>query len=577
VPHVFEPMSESDHSLPTIAALLRARVGDTHPGYVFDDVVFSWNDVVVESVRRSALIARLDELGTQPEEPGLGREIGRRAHIGVLLENCPEYLFWAGGAAFVGAAIVGINPTRRGDELARDVRHTDCRWIITDSSQAHLFDGLDLGGAGIVLIDSPEYHDALASLGEVPVPAVADDPSPSTTLFLLFTSGSTSAPKAVVCSTGRMAGAGVRASAIYGVTRDEVCYCSMPMFHGNALMACWAPALAHGATVVIRRKFSASQWLTDVRKYGITYFTYVGRTIAYVLGQPPSSVDRDHHLRLGFGTEASALDRQRFAERFGCELVESYGSSESVISIMRTPDAPPGALGVPRDPAVDVIVADPVTGNECPRAEFDEHGGLVNGHVAIGELVNRTGGGAFEGYYANAEATTGRMRNGWYWSGDLAYRDADGWFYFAGRDADMLRVDSENFAAAPIENIISRFAGVVMVAVYPVPDPRTGDQVMAAIEMAPDVPFSADAFAVFLGEQRDLGTKWAPKLVRLVTSMPLTANNKVHKPPLRAEKWHTSDPVFTRPGREVFYAPMTATDVEALTKEFAHYARTALA
>ena len=149
----------------------------------------------------------------------------------------------------------------------------------------------------------------------------------------------------------------------------------MPLFHGNALMACWSPSLAMGATVVLRRKFSASGFLDDVRRYGCTFFTYVGRTMAYMLGQPPTEHDRDHSLRLGFGTEASALDRERFANASVARLVEGYGSSESVIVINRTPDTPPSALGVPRtSEGADVAVVESAHLRTCPAARFDEHG-----------------------------------------------------------------------------------------------------------------------------------------------------------------------------------------------------------
>ena len=122
----------------------------------------------------------------------------------------------------------------------------------------------------------------------------------------------------------------------------------------------------------------------------------------------------------------------------------------------------------------------------------------------------------FEGYYNNPEADAERTRNGWYWSGDLAYRDEEGIFYFAGRTGDWLRVDSENFAAAPVERILARFDGVSGVAVYPVPDTRTGDQVMAALELEPGATFDPEAFTAFLAAQADLGTKWAPRYRALV-------------------------------------------------------------
>jgi len=236
--------------------------------------------------------------------------------------------------------------------------------------------------------------------------------------------------------------------------------------------------------------------------------------------------------------------------------------------IMRTPDTPRGALGRPRpDDGSDIAVVDPDSRNECPRAVVDEHGRLLNAGEAIGELVNRAGGGVFEGYYANDAATADRLRDGWYFTGDLAYRDPDGFFWFAGRTADRLRVDSENFSAAPVEAILLRWPAAVMAAVYPVPDPRTGDQVMAAIELAPGVDFDPAGFADFLTRQRDLGTKWAPRFVRVVDSMPLTANNKVNKQPLRAEAWHTTDAMWWRPGRELEYVSFTSDDASRLDAE----------
>jgi fatty-acyl-CoA synthase len=348
----------------------------------------------------------------------------------------------------------------------------------------------------------------------------------------------------------------------------------MPLFHGNALMANVTTAVTAGASIALRRRFSASGFLPDVRRYGATYFNYVGRALSYVLAVPETPEDRDNRLRLGFGTEASALDRQRFEARFGCKLIENYGSSEGVIAIVRLPGCPEQALGKPRPgEGADVVVMDPDTGKECAAAVFDEHGRLVNGDEAIGELVRRDTGARFEGYYNNEEATAERVRDGWYWSGDLAYRDGDGWFYFAGRSADRLRVDSENFAAAPIEGILSRLPGVVMVAVYPVPDARTGDQVMAALELGPGVEFDADAFAEFLAAQSDLGTKWAPRYVRVVEHMPLTANNKVNKQPLRAARWETSDDVWVRDPADGPYRRLTEADVAGLSAQFAAHGR----
>jgi fatty-acyl-CoA synthase len=329
-----------------------------------------------------------------------------------------------------------------------------------------------------------------------------------------------------------------------GFGPDDVLYCAMPMFHGNALNTCVVPAVAAGSILVLRRRFSASGFLPDVRRYGVTYFNYVGRALAYVLTTPPAADDADNTLRFGFGTDASPQDISAFKARFGCPIVEGYGSSEGAISMSRVPGTPRQAMGKP-PPGTDVVIVDPATGRPCPPARFDAEGMLGNASEAIGEIVSRDGVARFEGYYANTEADAERTRGGWFWSGDLGYRDEEGFFYFAGRTADWLRVDGENFAAAPVERILARFPGVVTAVVLPVPDPRTGDQVLAVLELAEG--FDPGAFSDFLENQPDLGTKWAPRFVRVTDRIPLTGSGKVDKRPLRRQHWQTPDPVWWRP------------------------------
>jgi fatty-acyl-CoA synthase len=184
--------------------------------------------------------------------------------------------------------------------------------------------------------------------------------------------------------------------------------------------------------------------------------------------------------------------------------------------------------------------------------------------------------GNFEGYYNNAEAEAERTRGGWYWSGDLGYRDAEGWFWFAGRTSDWLRVDGENFAAAPVERILARLPGVAGVAVYAVPDPLMADQVMAAVQLDPGRKLDPVELEAFLGAQADLGTKWAPRFVRIVAELPATSNGKVDKRPLRAERWETADEVWWRPARGQPYRRLTDADVSALRAEFESHGRISL-
>ena len=196
---------------------------------------------------------------------------------------------------------------------------------------------------------------------------------------------------------------------------------------------------------------------------------------------------------------------------------DGYGSTEGGANINRTPDMPKGALGVA---AEGTAIVDAETGEECPPARFDEQGHLLNPDEAIGEIVNKKGAASFEGYYKNDEANAARVRQGWYWTGDLGYRDENGYFFFAGRDFEWLRVDGENFAAAPVERILARHPDVVLAAVYAVPDEEVGDQVMAALQLQPGATFDPSDFDEFLNEQPDLGTKWTPRYVRITDALP---------------------------------------------------------
>ncbi len=508
--------------LHTVAHLLLERSEDERPGLIFEGHTLLWHELVTEAAVRARFLDR-----------ALNRR--RPAHVGVLLENVPDHIHLLGAAALCGATVVGLNPTRRGAELARDIAHTDCQLVVTSSDLRPLLpDDLDVP---VHLVDEPQWLYGLSPLRGDALPAA---PKADHMLALLFTSGSTSAPKAVPRSSATAASAGEKIATGFGLTADDVAYCQMPLFHGNALLACWIASLSVGATIVLRRRFSASGFVDDIRRHGCTFFTYVGRSIQYVLAQPAQGDEATLSLRMGFGTEASVADRTAFEERFGCRLMESYGSSESAIVIVRTPDTPAEALGVPRpgdDSDIAIVDAD---GNACAVGE-------------VGELVNRNGGGPFTGYYNNPEATAERLRNGWFWSGDLAWKDADGFFHFAGRSDDRIRVDGENLSPELIARLLERLTGVAGAAVYPTADPSTGDLVMAAVEMELGVEFDPQRFHAELHAQPDLGTKWPPTWIRVVDALPLTANSKIRVSELRSEGLETDDPIWHAASRGSLY------------------------
>ncbi|GAA4698489.1 AMP-binding protein [Nocardioides nanhaiensis] len=555
----------------TTASLLLARAEDDAPGLLFEERTWSWREVVAQGAVRAAWLTA-ERQRTEPRSE-------RPWHVGVLSDNTPEYLFLLVGAALSGATLVGVNPTRRGAGLAADLRATDVDLLLVDPSHSLALDGVDHGARRVVMLDGDdsetgegEHATALATHAHAPVAPSAAALDPTTTLMLLFTSGSTGAPKAVVCSTGRFAV--LCQLTPLRLERDDVAYNAMPMFHGNALMASWGPCLPAGATWALRRRFSASGFLEDLLSTGATYANYVGRSLAYVLAQPEDPREASTRLRFVFGTEASARDQGEFTRRYGCPVVESYGSSEGVCSIRRTAETPPGALGVP-GPGTPCEVRAP-DGSVCPPARLSPEGRLLNADEAVGEIVAVGAAARFEGYYAHPAATADKVRGDDVHTGDLAYVDEQGWFWFAGRTADWLRVDSENFAAAPVERVLARLPGVALAAVYPAPDPRTGDRVMACLQLddaSAERGLDPAALAAFVDAQPDLHAKARPTLVRVSRQLPVTATRKVDKPRLRRELWTTADPVWEWDAAARRYRPLDDVRRRALEAAFAEHGR----
>ncbi|BAX94607.1 long-chain-fatty-acid--CoA ligase FadD17 [Mycobacterium shigaense] len=493
---------------PTVTDLLVPLANIEDRGVYFEDSFTSWrNHVQLAAALAATLRARMDP--------------GKPPHVGVLLENTPFFSAMLVAAGMSGIVPVGLNPVRRGEALSRDIRRADCQLVLADSNSAAALDGIEH-----VNVDTAEWATEVAAHHSAEV--VFASPAPADLFMLLFTSGTSGDPKAVMVSHGKVASAGRRMLERFGLGRDDVCYVSMPLFHSNAVLVGWSVAVASQGSMALRRRFSASGFLPDVRRYGATYANYVGKPLSYVLATPEQPDDADNPLRAVYGNEGVPRDIERFGRRFGCSVQDGFGSTELGVAIARTPDTPDGALG-PLPDGVDII--DPDTGQPCPPG-------------VAGELVNTTGAGAFEGYYNDEAAMAERMRGGVYHSGDLAYRDEAGYAYFAGRLGDWMRVDGENLGAAPIERVLLRHPGVTEVAVYPVPDAIVGDQVMAAVVLRAGTEFDADQFRAFLAEQPDLGPKQWPSYVRVSAELPRTMTFKVLKRQLSAEGVDCDEPVW---------------------------------
>ncbi|MBV8862206.1 MAG: AMP-binding protein [Mycobacterium sp.] len=493
----------------TVQQLLRHRMHDDTTAVADGDRTWTWRQHLTEAAAEAAVLIEL-------------ADTARPLHIGALLGNSTAMLRSMAAAALGGYVLCGINTVRRGAGLLADIRRADCQLLLVDTDHQPLLDGLDLADVTVLDVTSRRYLDAVAA---APPLVPHQEVGPADTLMMIFTSGTSGDPKAVRFAHVMAILCGASLIAQFDITADDVCYLSMPLFHSNGVAAGWAVAIGSGATMVPAR-FSASRFLADIRRHSVTYLNYVGKPLALVLATPERPDDADNTLRVAFGNEATDRDIAEFARRFGCRVVDSFGSSEFAVVVTREDGTPAGSIGKGY-PGVAVYNSDTIT--ECAPAVFDENGALANFDEAVGELVNTQGAGPFSGYYNDPAATNERMRHGMYWSGDLAYRDASGWIYLAGRTADWLRVDGENLAAAPIERILQRLAPVNQVAVYAVRDDRVGDQVMAAIVLDDGQSLTREEFEKFLAAQPDLSPKAWPRFVRINSGLPKTATNKILK------------------------------------------------
>jgi fatty-acyl-CoA synthase len=537
----------------SLADHVLALADDDRVGLVFEDQEWTFREYAQACADRAAW------LFTQRRDGPF--------HIGVLLDNVPEFPVLLGAAALTGAVIVGLNPTRRGAELARDLARTDCQMVVTERKHAAALAALELPFPHdrVLVTDEPAYAASVGAVAGASLqpPSGVDDGS---LFMLIFTSGTSGDPKAVRMTHRKITPWGANPAVF--LQRDDTAYLSMPMFHSACMIQGWGAGVSSAARMVLKRKFSASGFLPDVRRYGVTYFHYVGKPLAYILATPEQPDDADNPLRLAIGNEAAPLDIPRFSERFGCVVSDGFGSTELGITVIRTPETPVTSIG--RLPEGGAIL-DPATAQPVATARFDAQGRLLNFDEAVGELVNTKGAGQFEGYYNDEGATSERMRDGMYWSGDLAYQDEQGNVFFAGRSIEWMRVGGENLGAAPIERIVARYPGLALVAAYAVPDVQVGDQIMLALQLDEGATFDADDFAEFLREQPDLGTVWTPRYLRVSPHMPVTETNKVLKRVMARECWITDDPIWVRDADG--YRPFGGEDRETLRRDLAAHGR----
>jgi fatty-acyl-CoA synthase len=575
-----------------VTDLLKSKVFDE--GYaerdfiVFEDEHYTW----AETYRRSLEMANTFLLLQEHREVPL--------HVGILMENYPEFIFAMFGCAFSRAVLVGLNTTQRGAALARDINHCDCQILLTETrfldEVLAIKDDLRLVSDERILVNSlrdqdrtlppgiDSLHDTLERFRAEHGEALSAEPdleiTPGDWVIIIFTSGSSGAPKAIPHSHGAAAAVIGLAGDRLGYSDRDVSYAVMPLFHSNSVGLALLPALGYGGTIALARRFSASGFLPDVRRHGATIFNYVGKPLAYILATPERPDDADNTLRAAIGNGATAAQQEAFRRRFGLdEVVEHFGSSEGGATVLRGPSDPPGTVGA-MPPELKIMNE---RMEECPPAEVDASGAVLNPDEAIGEIINVGGVGMFEGYYKNPEATEAKSASGMFRTGDLAYYrviEKDGeprrFMYFVGRTDDWIRKDGENFLADPIEEILARYEDLFLCSVYGVPCAEGDEHVMAAIVLREGAEFDPEGFYRFLLDQPDMSRKWIPDYLRLAQVLPETDTVKILRRDLKRDAFNpdrVGDAMYWRERGEKAFKPFTRAEYERVRETFGRAGR----
>lgn len=393
----------------------------------------------------------------------------------------------------------------------------------------------------------------------------------------IFTSGTTGLPKAAVISHARWLMTGDTMQALWDIKPEDVFYCFLPMYHAAASMSATSTAMSAGAAVVVRRKFSRTEFWRDVHRYGITFFQYVGEICRFLLSVPASPQDRVHSLRKMSGTGMTSELWQQWSQRFGehFQVFEGWGSTEANTSTVNV-DNRIGACGrVPywEKTNLRLVRYDQEKGDYIRDAQgFLQLAAVNEPGEALGMLMPYPDvvAGRFEGY-TSAEATEKKiLRNvfkegdAWWASGDLLRCDADGYIWFVDRIGDTFRWKSENVSTMEVSDALGDFPGLDAINVYGVQVAGHGGRAgMAALVMQDGVRFDPQAFCQFALQR--LPRYAAPLFVRLVDAPDMTGNYKLRKVDLQKQGYDTAqvrDPLFVRDDRLGCYVPVTAESVE---------------
>ncbi len=503
----------------TVPALLRrqaARFGE-RPLLAIGDARWTHADAWRAAARRAAALRAAG--------------VARGDRVALMCGNRVELIETFLACGWMGAVAVPINTAAMGPQIGHVLADSGAVLLVAEAAflprlalaslsrsalaRVWVLDGVPADAACEVPLDA--WPDACALAEAEPASL-----GPGDLLAILYTSGTTGAPKGVMCPQAQYVAWGLNTARILGVRDDDVLCTTLPLFHVNALNT-FAQAAVTGCKAVIEPRFSASGFWAAMKAHDASVVYLLGAMVPVLLAQPPGPHERGHdgahRVRLGLGPGVPASAAEAFRARTGVELIEGYGSTETNFVIASRPGAPrDGTMGHVQ-PGFDARVVDEHD-IELPPGE-------------AGELVLRADEPfAFAlGYWGLPQQTVDAWRNLWFHTGDRVVRERDGALRFVDRLKDAIRRRGENISSFEVEQVLLCHPDVAAAAVFPVRSELAEDEVMAAVVARPGASLDADALWRFC-EPR-LPYFAVPRFIDIVDELPRTENGKVQKFRLR--------------------------------------------
>jgi crotonobetaine/carnitine-CoA ligase len=505
----------------TLATLLATRVAvaPERDALVFEDRTIGYEHLHTLAQRAAAMYA--------------ARGVGAGDRIGVMSTNHPSTVITLLALARLGAVMVPVNPDYRATEAGYVFGHAQVSGVLSaPEALATVHEAVrDLAPTPWLMLNRaaagtelPVFDDEVA---RAPADAPADAQTPDAPCVFVYTSGTTGFPKGVMHGQRTLILAGEGFVQRMVLQPDDRLLAMLPMFHINALFYSLAGALAAGATLILLPRFSAGTFWTEVSRTGATEANTIAAVSNILLRRPRSEFVPGHALRKIYGAPFSPETYEVFQREFGVPtLIEGYGMSE-IPGALNNPFEGPHKIGSMGRPSTH---PDPNMQLAQLKIVDDDGRELPDGQT--GELVVKTPL-AMQGYYRDPAQTAAAFRDGWFLTGDLAWRDADGYFWFVARKKDIIRKRGENISGAELDRVIESHPAVLQAAAVPVPDALGEDEILVAIVRKPGGDVDAQQIAAWCRER--LAPIKVPRYVVFVDALPLTPTHRVAKYRLRED------------------------------------------